>query len=530
VRGPVLNERTRWWALGVLSLSAFIITVDNTILNVALPTLEREVHVSTSELQWIVDAYVLVFAGILLTAGSLGDRFGRARVLRVGLVLFAAASALAAWSSDGTTLIVCRAVMGIGGALVAPASLSIVTNVFKNPRERARAIGMYSVVAGFALGVGPIAGGVLLAGWWWGSVFLVNVPIAVVALVLGYWLVPESKNPHPSRVDPLGVVLSIVSVSALTWATIEAPSKGWGSTATLVAFAIAIALLVCFIAWELHCDHPMLELEFFRNPRFSVANVAIVTATFGYGGALFIVTQFLQLVLGYSPLGAAVRLIPLSASFMVMSVFSPRLAERFGTKAVVVLALLVFALGLLSLAALTSVSSGYVPVLLGMLGMGGGFGMAQAPTLDAVMGSVPPEKAGLGSATSGTTRQMGTAFGVAVCGSLLVSGYHAQLQERTRHLRVPPSLLSKARSSLAGALEAARELGGATSRVVGNAAREAFVHGMRIGLVVAAVVALFGALLALRALPARAREQYGADHIPALTAGDDTLSPVVVPE
>ncbi len=316
--GAALDPR-RWWALGVLCLSLLLIVMDNTIVNVALPTLVRELGATTSQLQWIVDAYTLVFAGLLLTMGSLGDRYGRKPALSLGLLIMGTASAISAWSSDPEQLIFWRAVMGIGGALIMPATLSILTNVFTDHRERARAIAIWAGTSGMAVAIGPVTGGWLLNHFWWGSVFLVNVPVVVVALVAGYRIIPNSKDPNPPALDPLGALLSITGLVTLVWAIIEAPHKGWTDGVTLAAFATAVVLLVAFGVHERRSDHPMLDVNFFRNPRFSAASGAITMTFFAMFGTLFLFTQYMQFVLGYSPLATGVRFIPMAAVTMAAS-------------------------------------------------------------------------------------------------------------------------------------------------------------------------------------------------------------------
>ncbi len=505
-----VTDRRRHWALAVVCLAVLVTSIDSLILNVALPTLVRDLDATTSELQWIVDAYILVFAGFLLVGGTLGDRFGRALILRIGLVVFGVASAVAAFSSSATALTICRGVMGFGAALIMPTSIAVLTNVFTDARERGRALGVWSTFAGLGLALGPVLGGLLLSRFWWGSVFLVNVPIVAVVLVISWWAVPESRNPGAAQFDPLGVVLSVVGVSALVWATIQAPTEGWGSATTLRSFAVALVLVGCFVLWELRCAHPMLELKFFRNPRFSVASVASGTANFAFAGTLFVFTQLLQFVFGYSPLSAGLSLVPMAVSFMVAGLLGPRLAERIGSKRAVALALAIFAIGLIVLATANE-HSGFGIVLAATLTVGVGFGFTLAPTTDAVMGAVPREKAGMASGTLSATRQVATAMGVAVVGSLLVSGYRSVLATHTSRLGLSPTELTSARTSLGSALSVAHDLGGAAGRALGSAARLAFIHGMRIGLIVCAIALGFGALLALRYLPARARDAHDID-------------------
>ena len=330
----------------MLCVSLVVIVLDNTILNVALPTLakiksEGGLGASASQLQWIVDSYVLVFAGLLLTAGSLGDRFGRYKALAFGLTVFGIGSAASAFAGSANVLIATRSLMGIGGAFIMPSTLSILTNVFTNPQERGKAIGVWAGVSAVGLGIGPISGGLLLAHFWWGSVFLVNLPIVVLGLVCGYYLVPESQDPAAPKLDPFGAVLSIAAIAALLWAIIEAPSHGWTSGDVLAGFAVGVALLVAFLAWELNYSSPMLDLHFFENPRFSAASSAITITFFAMFGTLFLMTQYLQLVLGYSTVKAGAILLPQAATIMVAAPFSSVWVRRFGNKVVMSTGLLI---------------------------------------------------------------------------------------------------------------------------------------------------------------------------------------------
>jgi EmrB/QacA subfamily drug resistance transporter len=488
----------RWWTLIVLCIALLVIGLDNTILNVALPTLVHDLHASTSQLQWIVDAYTLVFAGFLLTGGSLGDRFGRKHAMSVGLVIFAAGSAAGAFSGSASMLTLCRAVMGVGGALIMPATLSILTNVFTDPKERSKAIGAWAGISGMGIAVGPILGGFLLEHFWWGSVFLVNVPVAIVALTLGRFLIPNSKDPSAPKLDFVGSGTSIVGLSLLLWAIIEVPGKGWSDPTVILTMIGGLLVLGAFAAWELRSDEPMLDLQFFANPRFTVASLSITMAFFAMSGTLFLLTQLLQFVLGYSALAAGYRMAPMAVAMMVMAPLTPRLTERFGSKRMVAVGLSTSACGLLILATVTE-SSSYVHVFFGLVVMALGIAMGMVPATDSIMGSLPKEKAGVGSAVNDTTRQVGGALGVAVLGSLLATGYRARLQVNG----LGGAALANARSSVGGALQTAKDLG---NDALAASARASYVHGMHMSLVVGAVFILGGALLSLLYLPARARE------------------------
>ena len=310
--GVKVKSDHRWGVLVVLCAAALIINVDNTILNVALPTLVRDLHATSSQLQWIVDSYSMVFAGLLLVSGSLADRFGRQKFFLLGLAVFGTGSIAAAFSGSVHLLIPSRVLMGLGAALTIPSSLSIVNDVFRDPRQRAKAIGAWGGIIGLGIAIGPIAGGLLLAHFWWGSVFLVNVPIVVAALIGTLVLVPDSKNPAVERPDPVGVVLSVAGLGLLLWAIIEGPTQGWASPDVIGAGVASLIVIGAFIAWESHSRHPMLKLGLFADRRFSTAAAAECLGLFGLAGALFVVTQFLQFDLGFSPLQAGLRILPMA--------------------------------------------------------------------------------------------------------------------------------------------------------------------------------------------------------------------------
>ncbi|HUR22885.1 MAG TPA: MFS transporter [Acidimicrobiales bacterium] len=484
----------RWWTLAVMCLSLMVIGVDNTILNVALPTLVRDLGATTSQLQWIVDAYTLVFAGLLLTAGSLGDRFGRRKGLTIGLIIFGFGSVASALVHSPNHLIATRALMGIGGALIMPATLSIISNVFTVPAERARAIAVWAGFSAMGIALGPLSGGWLLQHFWWGSVFMVNIPIVTLALLGGRLFVPESKDPSPRGLDPVGAVLSIVGLVTVVWAIIEAPGKGWTDGTTLATFAVGAVLMALFIAWERHSDHPMLDVGFFANPRFTAASTAVTLVFFALFGSMFLQTQYLQFVLGYTALQAGIRVGPVAIVLMVVAPLSARLVERIGTKLVVAGGLAIVSISLVILSFATP-TSGYPLVLASMLVMGVGMGMTMAPATESIMGSLPRAKAGVGSAVNDTTRQVGGALGVAILGSLLASTYRSSLGT---------SVSEAARASVGGALAVARDMGGEQGAALARAAKQAYVDGMSVGVLVAAGVALVGGLVALLFLPSHA--------------------------
>ena len=495
-RTEEVPDPRRWWTLVVLSASLLVIGLDNTILNVALPTLENDLGATASQLQWIVDSYMLVFAGLLLTAGALGDRFGRKRGLTIGLAIFGLGSGLSALATSPEMLIATRALMGIGGAFIMPSTLSIITAVFP-AGERAKAIGVWAGVSGLGIAIGPVAGGFLIEHASWNAVFLVNLPFVVAALTAGHWLVPESKDPAAPRLDVPGFALSIAGLTTLVWAIIEAPAKGWTSPTILAAFGVAAVVLSAFMAWELRTREPMLDIRLFRNPRFSGASAAITLVFFSMFGSIFFLTQYLQGVLEYSALEAGIRVTPVAAGLILGGPISAKLAERIGTKLVVTGGLVLVAAGL-SIVTQFHVDSSYGIVAAHLLVLGFGMGMAMAPATESVMGSLPLEKASVGSAVNDTTRTTGGALGVAILGSLLASQYRGDMDEAVSGM--PHGAAESASDTLSGGLAVAHRLGDSS---LADAAQTAFVNGMHVAAIAAAGVALAGAVIAYLVIPAR---------------------------
>jgi len=511
---PSTIYRRRWATLAVLCVSLLVIGLDTTILNVALPTLVEDLHATASQQQWMVDAYVLVFASLLLTAGALGDKFGRRRALTAGLAVFGAGSAFAAFSGSASALIGARAFMGIGGALIMPATLSILTNVFADPAERAKAIGIWAGVSGLGVAIGPVTGGWLLEHFWWGSVFLINVPVVIIGLVAGRFLVPDSRDPDSPRLDLLGTVMSAVGLFAVLYAIIEGPAKGWSDPTVVGGFVVGFAVLATFVAWELRSSHPILDVRFFSNPRFSGASLAITLVFFSLFGSIFFLTQYLQFVLGYGTLQAGLAIAPVALALMISAPIAPVLTKRFGTKAIVVAGLLTVSSALVLLST-ASVDSGYGIVLAVIVTMGVGMGLAMAPATDSIMGSLPKAKAGVGSAVNDTTREVGGALGVAILGSLLAAGYHSSMDASASVQALPAEAAATAHDSLGGAVHVAAQLGPSGQSLVADATR-AFVDAMSSTVLVGAVVAVVGALVALIWLPSRAPEP--VDETEALAA------------
>ena len=498
------SAQRRWLALAVLCVSLLMVNLDSTVLNVALPTLVRDLHAGDSQLQWIVDAYVMVFAGLLLVMGSLADRVGRKRVFLAGLAAFAAGSAWAAFSGSVGMLIAARASMGIGAAMMMPSTLSIITDAFRDPGERQRAIGMWAATSGVGVALGPIVGGLLLAHFWWGSVFLINVPIAVIGLVLAVPLVPDSRNPAARRPDLPGALLSIAGLGLVLWAIIEAPVKGWSSGLVLGAGLAGVGVLGLFAGWEFVTAEPMLDLGFFRNRRFSGAIASVGLVTFGLFGSLFVLTQYLQFELGYTALQAGVRVIPAAAAIAVIAAISPFAVRLAGPKITLAAGLLTIAGGLWQMSGAT-IASTYLSTLPGMIMLGIGAGLAIPCATASVMGTLPQEHTGVGSATNGTFLQVGGALGVAVIGSLLSTRYQSSMTSALAPYPVPATLEHAILGSVGGALVVAAHIGGHLGAVLAHLARTAFMSGMDLGLAAGAIVAAAGGLLALVVMPSRPR-------------------------
>ncbi len=422
-----------------------------------------------------------------------------------GLVIFCFGSLFASMSTTATMLAIARCTMGVGAALIMPATLSLLTNIFRDPRERGRAIGVWAAVAGAGGAIGPVIGGFLLQHFWWGSVFLVNVPVTIVAFVAGFFLLPKSKDPNAPRLDPLGALLSIGGLVLVLWAIIEAPTEGWSSSAFVVPFTAGVIVLAGFVAWELHSDHPMLDVRFFENRRFTAANIAITMTFFALFGSMFLITQYLQVVLGFSALEAGLRMLPMACVMLVVAPVAPRIVERIGTKIVVGAGLVLVATGM-AFASTVPVTDGYPRLFFAMVLLSCGMGLVMAPATESIMGSLPPNKAGVGSAMNDTTRQMGGALGVAVIGSILATAYRPGVTDALTALGAPADVITKAQDSVGGAIEAAATLPTAMGDAVAAAAKFEFVDAFGGALLVASAVVLVAAAVVFIFLPARAHD------------------------
>jgi EmrB/QacA subfamily drug resistance transporter len=488
-----------------LLLAAFVINLDTTIVNVALPTLVRELHASNSQLQWVVDAFNLLFAASVLAAGSLSDRFGRKGMLLDGLSVFGAASLAGGLMGSPGQLIAARSVMGVGAAMVFPSTLSLISNVFTERRERALAIGLWGAITGVAIALGPIVGGWLLQLFDWRSIFFAMAPIAALAGGLAVLYVPTSRDQDAPRTDRAGFALSTAMVGLLVYTIIEAPNQGWTSARTIVSLALTALLAVAFVVLERRSEHPMLDLSLFRNPRFTAASASVAISFFALSGFIFLVTQYFQFLKGYGPLSTGVRLLPVASSVAISSVVGTRLALRLGTKLIVASGLLLMAAFYMWVTTAATATS-YGTIALQMVVLGTGMGLTSAPATEAIMGVVPKAKAGVGSAVNDATRLLGGTLGVAVIGSVYASLYANKLTS-TLPAALPSAIAQRAHESVGTALTVASSVGHAghpaLAAGIHNAASLAFFSGFHAANFVAAGVAAAGATMALVLLPAQ---------------------------
>ena len=496
-------------ALAVICLSVFVISVDATIVNVALPTLSRELDADTAQLQWIVDAYTLVMSGLLLSAGSLSDRYGRRGWLSAGLAVFAITSAVAAQVNSADALIAARAAMGIGAAVIFPTTLGLITNIFTDPVKRAKAIGLWAAMVGVGVAAGPMTGGWLLEHFSWGSIFLVNVPIAALAIIGGLLIVPTSRDPAAPRVDVPGLILSSIGVTGLVYTVIEAPTWGWTNIRTAAGFAVATVVLAAFALWERHTSQPMLDVSVFANRRFSGGSLAVTAGFLTLFGFIFVITQYFQFIKSYSAFETGVRLLPVAISIAVASVLGPRVVERIGTTAVVAGGLAIFSGGL-AWASTADASTPYIHIAMQMVLLGGGLGLTTAPATEAIMGSLSADKAGVGSAINDTTRELGGTLGVAIVGSVFASVYSGRLGSASAVAALPADVRSTMERSMAAAYKVIEQL--PAGRIIGvrDAVNHAFLDGLQIGSLVCAGIALGAAVVVAVMLPARARQTASA--------------------
>lgn len=489
-------------ALVIMCLSNFAASVDVSIVNVALPTLSRGLNADNAELQWIVDGYSLAAAGLLLTAGNLGDRYGRRGLLTVGLAIFAVTSIVAANAESAQVLIAARTVMGLGAAIVYPTTLALVTTIFADPTKRARAIGVWSAMAGLGVIVGPIVGGWLLANFWFGSIFWINVPTAIVAMIGTNLFVPTSRDPVRLPLDFAGLALSAIGLTAFTYTIIEAPNVGWTSQQTSAGFFGSTVLLAAFVWQERRTPHPMVDTSIFAERRFATGNFAAAAAYLALCGFVFVMTQHLQFVTNYAPLETGVRLLPLAAFGAVASIFAPRFAERFGATAAVATGLAVFA-GALALAATFDAHTPYWVMGSTMALLGIGLGATIAPATDSIMASLSPATVGVGSAVTGATRQLGATLGVAIIGSVFSSVYAQQLGTSSVLLDEGPPVHGLLRESMAEAEQVLGQLPATQAHNVRQVVESAFLDAFSVSCLLSAGLALAAAATVALVLPAR---------------------------
>ena len=535
VEGGNAGYSKRKWTLGLLSIALIIIGLDMTVLNVAIPTLQSSLDASASGLQWIVNAYILVFAGTLLTMGSLGDRLGRRLAFQAGLAIFGLASVGAALSDSTVQLIIARAAQGIGGALIMPSTLSVIVDVF--PREeRAKAIGIWAGVAAIGIPGGMIAGDWLLQNFFWGSVFLLNLPVVALALIGSFFLVPESRDENAKGTDVIGAVISMIALSALVFTIIEAPEQGWLAAATLGGFALAAATGALFAWYELRIENPMVDLRLFRNVRLSASIGSIGISFMTMLGVMFMLTQYLQFVQGYSPLDTGIRLVPMALGFMVGAPTSALLVAKLNARTVITGGLVLVAASTAAMAMLDIETAYWITGSL-IFTMGLGMANTMAPATDAVMAAVPEAQAGVGSALNDTVRQVGSALGVGIFGSILSSIYSSSMSDAVSGLG--EGAAAAASNSIGAALQVADSLGesagGAATGELARASRQAFIDGTSVVYLVAGVVAVVGTVLVWRFMPSKdvvagtaevAGGTIAVDMPPAASAGAGELAAV----
>ncbi len=493
---PHTIGRQRWWALAALTLAVLTIGFDITIMNVALPTMDTALSAGTDGLQWIVNSYILVFAGLMLPIGAIADRFGRRRLLLIGLAIFAAASLAAAWADSTGAVIAARAVLGLGAAVIMPSTLATIAVLFE-PAERGKALSVVVMGMGAGVPLGPIIGGFLLDHFWWGSIFLVNVPIVLAAMVAIAVLLKESRNPAPARADLVGAVLSITGLLAFVYGVIEAPDRGWGDGLVVSALTGGVALLAMFVWWELRVPQPMIDLHLFRNRQFTWGNINATVSSFALFGLLFVVPLHIQFVLGHDAFDTGVRLLPMIGGFVVGVGAGTRVAGRIGHKLPVAAGLLLTGIGL-SIGAFTDPTSGFGFLAVWSVLVGLGIGSALTPSMDAVLAVLPPERSGSGTAITMTLRQAGGALGVALLGSVLAQVYTNAVDVTG----LPPAAAATAHDSIAGAIGVATRAG--LPGLIQDA-QSAYVDGMNAVLTICAAITVVGALLTVAFMPSRTR-------------------------
>ncbi|MBD0734785.1 DHA2 family efflux MFS transporter permease subunit [Streptomyces sp. CBMA29] len=510
------TETRKWWALGAIGLSLLAVGVDSTILNVAVPTISSDLGASTSQLQWIVDSFTLVLAAVLLPAGLLGDKYGRKKFLLAALILFGVASLACAYSSTATELIASRALLGLAGAFLVPLSTSVLLNIFESEEERTKAITVVAISTMLGLPLGPIVGGALLNHFWWGSVFLVNVPLVALGSFAVAKLVPESRGNAGIGIDYVGVLISSLGLTAITYGTIEAGVRGWGDTVVVLAIVGGALALVLFTFWERRVTaaggSPLVDLELFRSRGFVWGSVLATVVSFAMFGLIFALPQYYQAVLGTDALGTGLRLLPLIGGLLVGASVINKLPAQLGPRAVPALGFVLMGVGLF-IGMATSTTSGYGFIAIWLTIIGAGLGMSLTRTMAAALNSLSKERSGVGSAFTQAVRQVGGAIGVAVLGSAANTTYRGHLD-----LGQSPQQIQDAagRSPAAGVAVAAK----LKSQTVLDAVRDAFVIAMHTVLLACGVIVVVAAVLALVFLPKRAALPQDGDDTAASAASE----------
>jgi EmrB/QacA subfamily drug resistance transporter len=487
-------------------VAVFISTVDTTVVNVALPDIASDLDATTADLQWVMDAYTIALAGLILLGGGLADRFGRKRIFITGLTLFALTSLLATFADSSVELIAYRALMGIGAALIMPPALSLIAVIFP-PETRRVALSIWSVIAGAGVALGPVIGGLLLDNFWWGSAFLVNVPVALVTVVAAFVLLPESRRPGAPRLDVLGAVLSVLALGGLIYGIIEAPHTGWLDPEIITALTLGIASVGAFAWRELHCEDPLFDVRVLGDGRVLAGFTTLFLFYVTFLGVNFLIPQYLQSVEDRSTLAAGVVMLPLGAATMVMAPLTPRFTNRLGYRRMLTASLAGLGAGA-ALLSLLADAGGPVIVTIGLLLVGASLGLGFPPATAVVLNSLPVEKAGDGSAVNQVARQVGAAFGVALVGSILAVVYSAEIEPATSNLSAADA--SKAEQSITGATSVADDLPASEGAALEHAADDGFERGTEIALWTVTALMAAGALLAFRLLrppdPARGAE------------------------
>lgn len=499
------KDRKRWIVLGILCLSLFIISIDNMVLNLALPAISSDLGSTASDLQWITDAYILVFASLMLTMGAIGDRWGRKLILQIGLALFGIGSLAAALSTSNEMLIICRAFLGFGGAMVMPSTLSIVTDTFRHPVERGRAIAIWASVFSLGAGFGPVIGGYLIEYFDWNAVFYINIPIVIIALISGFIFIHESTGEGAPKPDLPGVVLSTGGLFALIYGIIKAGEDSWGDSTVIISLLVAATVLGIFVWWEHRSRTPMLPLGYFKNRSFSGAALAMLLTVFALLGSLFFLSQYLQTVQGYSPVSSALRMLPLAGTAFVATLLSAKVAEMLGNKIAVALGIIICGAGLYYCSQMFDADTSYPVLVSGIVIIALGIGTVMSPATNAIQGSLPLSRVGIGSAMNDTSRQVGGALGVALLGALMNATYLDKVGNLQVLTSLPEEAAEAVRSSVQGAHIIAGTLPPDMAQEVIQGANEAFTVGMTDAMFIGALIMVVCAGISFFMLPRRAR-------------------------